>query len=125
MQPYETVNWNKARNHCAHADLYYPHGLLQNALWWSLYKLEPLFMGPLKWLRKRALAEVMMLVNYEDENTRYIDIGPVNKVINMVCCWFADREGQAFKRCAAIAMLLLQTLVYWYGCQHMATWVCV
>ena len=31
-------------------------------------------------MRKRALAEAMKHVHYEDENTRYIDIGPVNKV---------------------------------------------
>ena len=43
----------------------------------------------------------MTLVHYEDENTRYIDIGPVNKVINMLCCWFDNPDGQEFKRCAA------------------------
>ena len=28
----------------------------------------------------------------------YVDIGPVNKVINMLCCWFEDPDGEAFKR---------------------------
>ena len=40
----------------------------------------------------------MRLVHYEDENTRYIDIGPVNKVINMLCCYFEDPTGLAFKK---------------------------
>ena len=35
----------------------------------------------------------------QDENTRYVCIGPVNKVINMLCCWFEDPESDAFKRC--------------------------
>jgi hypothetical protein len=99
LQDYATINWNKARNQCAAEDLYYPHSALQNALWWSLYKLEGVFLGPLKWLRRRALKEVMKLVTYEDENTRYIDIGPVNKALNMLCCWFDDPDGAAFKRC--------------------------
>ncbi len=34
----------------------------------------------------------------QDENTRYIDIGPVNKVINLLCCWFEDPSGPAFKK---------------------------
>ena len=31
-------------------------------------------------LRQKALRTVMQHVHYEDENTRYICIGPVNKV---------------------------------------------
>ena len=50
------------------------------------------------WLRKKALAETMVHIHYEDENTRYVDIGPVNKVLNMMCCWFENPESEAFKR---------------------------
>ena len=35
----------------------------------------------------------------QDENTRYVCIGPVNKVINMLCCWLEDPNSEAFKRC--------------------------
>jgi cycloartenol synthase len=99
-KPYETIDWNAARNQCASEDLYYPHGFFQNSLWWVLYKAENLFQGPLQFLRRKALQEVMKLVAYEDENTRFINIGPVNKVINMLCRWFANPEGEAFKRYA-------------------------
>jgi hypothetical protein len=44
------------------------------------------------------LTQVMKHIHYEDENTRYIDIGPVNKVINMLCCWFEDPDSTAFKK---------------------------
>ncbi len=37
----------------------------------------------------------------QDENTRYVCIGPVNKVINMLCCWFEDPASDAFKRRAS------------------------
>lgn len=52
------------------------------------------------WLRKRAMAECMKLIRYEDENTRYIDIGPVNKVLNLLACWLEDPQGEPFQRCA-------------------------
>lgn len=42
--------------------------------------------------------QVMKHIHYEDENTRYVDIGPVNKVINMLCCWFEDPDSLAFKK---------------------------
>ena len=96
---YAAVDWNAARNRCAREDLYYPHPWLQDAIWWVLYKAENLLLGSA--LRRAALREVMTLVHYEDENTRYIDIGPVNKTLNLVCCWFEDREGEPFKRCGA------------------------
>lgn len=35
---------------------------------------------PAKRLREKALQSVMQHIHYEDENTRYICIGPVNKV---------------------------------------------
>jgi len=98
-EPYAEVDWDAARNKCAKEDLYYPHPLVQDALWWTLQHVgEPLLNGPLKFLRRRACAEVMKHVHYEDENTRYIDIGPVSKVINMLCCYFEDPDSLAFQR---------------------------
>lgn len=40
-----------------------------------------------EWLRKKALDEVYEQITMEDENTFYLDIGPVNKAMNMVCVW--------------------------------------
>lgn len=64
-------------------DLYYPHPLVQDILWAALHKgLEPIFLHwPGKKLREMALRTAMEHIHYEDENTRYICIGPVNKVI--------------------------------------------
>jgi cycloartenol synthase len=94
--PYESIDWDAARNLVAKEDLYYPHPAIQDVLWWTLSKAEPFLLG--SWLRKKALAETLVLIHYEDENTRYVDIGPVNKVLNMMCCWFEDPESEAFKR---------------------------
>jgi hypothetical protein len=151
------------RNQCAKEDLYYPHPLIQDVLWWTLYQAEPLLLGSR--LRGAALRECMkhihyevggwvggwvggsclsgcmvetwvsamtvalvvpcgcaaarasaptlppsaflwltkfasstLLVNLQDENTRYIDIGPVNKMLNMLACWFEDPDSLAFKK---------------------------
>jgi len=64
-------------------DLYYPHPLVQDILWASLHKfLEPILMHwPGKRLREKAIISALEHIHYEDENTRYICIGPVNKVI--------------------------------------------
>uniref|UniRef100_A0A7N2R5U1 Terpene cyclase/mutase family member n=1 Tax=Quercus lobata TaxID=97700 RepID=A0A7N2R5U1_QUELO len=99
MVPYHEIDWNEARNLCAKEDLYYPHPLVQDILWGSLYyAYEPVFMRwPAKRLREKALQTVMQHIHYEDENTRYICIGPVNKVLNMLCCWVEDPNSQAFK----------------------------
>ncbi|KAK8635353.1 hypothetical protein V6N13_004094 [Hibiscus sabdariffa] len=97
--PYFEIDWNRARNACAKEDLYYPHPWLQDILWASLHKIvEPILMcWPGKKLREKALQTAIQHIHYEDENTRYICIGPVNKVLNMLCCWVEDPNSEAFK----------------------------
>lgn len=98
-QSYDQIDWNQARSRCAKEDLYYPHPLVQDILWASLHKVvEPILMHwPGSKLREKAVDTAMQHVHYEDENTRYICIGPVNKVLNMLCCWVEDPNSEAFK----------------------------
>ncbi|KAJ6331735.1 hypothetical protein OIU76_010171 [Salix suchowensis] len=97
--PYHEIDWNQARTLCAKEDLYYPHPLVQDVLWALLDKgIEPILMHwPGKKLREKALCTAIEHIHYEDENTRYICIGPVNKVLNMLCCWVEDPNSEAFK----------------------------
>ncbi|CAA7409247.1 unnamed protein product [Spirodela intermedia] len=97
--PYDNLDWDKARNSCAKEDLYYPHPLIQDMLWACLHKaVEPVLMRwPGTLLREKALKTVMEHIHYEDENTRYICVGPVNKPLNMLCCWAEDPNSEAFK----------------------------
>ena len=69
-EPYEGTDWDAARSKCAKEDLYYPHPLVQDALWWTLNKAEPLLVGSR--LRRAALRKVMEHIHYEDENTRRV-----------------------------------------------------
>lgn len=34
----------------------------------------------------------------QDRNTRYVDIGPVNKAINMLACWLDNPASEEFER---------------------------
>ena len=86
----------------------------------SVRRVKPDALNP-----KAALAQ--------DEDTRYVCIGPVNKTINMLACWFEDPDGDAFKRCGAANHLqfLLEswpnndvavyTLLTGYGGGHQCT----
>ncbi|XP_031254808.1 beta-amyrin synthase-like [Pistacia vera] len=100
-QPYNEINWRKVRHLCAKEDLYYPHPFVQDVLWDSLYlATEPLLTRwPLKKLiRERALQETMKLIHYEDESSRYITIGSVEKPLCMLACWVEDPNGVPFKK---------------------------
>ncbi|GLT38206.1 hypothetical protein SLA2020_124700 [Shorea laevis] len=101
LQPYNEINWRKARHSCAPEDLYYPHPLIQDLMWDSLYILaEPLLTRwPLNNLiREKALQVAMKHIHYEDENSRYITIGCVEKVLCMLACWVEDPNGDYFKK---------------------------
>ena len=41
-------------------------------------------------LREAGIAFAMEYIRAEDEQTNYVDIGPVNKVYNMLCVWNED-----------------------------------
>ncbi|XP_062115432.1 cycloartenol synthase-like [Humulus lupulus] len=96
--PYHQIDWDASRNLCHKEDLYYPHPKIQDILWDCLHKIgEPLLKSwPLSKLRQRALHTVMQHIHYEDQNTNYVCIGPVNKVLNMVCCWVEDPHSNAY-----------------------------
>ncbi|KAK2978538.1 hypothetical protein RJ640_018233 [Escallonia rubra] len=98
-RPYDTINWRKARHLCAKEDLYYPHPLIQDLLWDSLYIFSEPFLTrwPFNKLREKALQTTMKHIHYEDENSRYITIGCVEKVLCMLACWVEDPNGDYFK----------------------------
>uniref|UniRef100_A0A0E0N9L4 Terpene cyclase/mutase family member n=2 Tax=Oryza TaxID=4527 RepID=A0A0E0N9L4_ORYRU len=97
--PYDDINWDKARNQCAKEDLYYRHPLGQDILWATLYKfVEPVLSHwPGSKLREKALKNAMQHIHYEDENTRYICSGAVQKVLNMLSCWIENPNSEAFR----------------------------
>ncbi|XP_047330037.1 beta-amyrin synthase-like [Impatiens glandulifera] len=100
-QPFHEIKWKKYRHLCAKEDLYYPHPLIQDLLWDSLYIFTEPFLTrwPMnKLIRQRALKKTMEYIHYEDENSRYITIGCVEKVLCMLCCWVEDPNSDYFKK---------------------------
>ena len=63
-------------------DNYYPHGRVQKFMWDGFYKIcEPLLKTwPFKKIRDNAIQFTIDQIHYEDENSRYITIGCVEKV---------------------------------------------
>jgi achilleol B synthase len=51
---------------------------------------------PLNKLRERALGNLMEHIHYEDETTKYICIGPVNKVLQDYLCTFLKLHARLF-----------------------------
>nr|ACH88048.1 beta-amyrin synthase [Nigella sativa]ACH88049.1 beta-amyrin synthase [Nigella sativa] len=100
LQPYDEIRWFKSRNACAKEDLYYPHPLVQNLLWDTLnvFGETVLTRWPMSKLRDKALQVTMKHIHYEDENSRYITIGCVEKSLCMLACWVEDPDSDAFKK---------------------------
>ncbi|KAI8565912.1 hypothetical protein RHMOL_Rhmol03G0297600 [Rhododendron molle] len=81
-------------------DLYYPHPLVQDMVWGVLHHFaEPVLMHwPFSKLREKALGIAMEHVHYEDENSRYLCIGCVEKVLCLIACYVEDPNSEAYKR---------------------------
>uniref|UniRef100_A0A0E0PY05 Squalene cyclase N-terminal domain-containing protein n=1 Tax=Oryza rufipogon TaxID=4529 RepID=A0A0E0PY05_ORYRU len=97
--PYNEINWKNARNNCAKEDLRYPRSFVQNVIWTGLNKVvEPILsLWPFNTLRHAALNNLLKHIRYEDESTKYIGICPINKALDMICCWIDNPNSDAFK----------------------------
>ncbi|KAJ6945529.1 hypothetical protein NC651_000551 [Populus alba x Populus x berolinensis] len=84
-EPYEKLNWRRVRHLCAKEDNYYPHTSIQILFWDAIYTFgEPLLTRwPFNKLREKALDITMDHIHYEDESSRYITIGCVEKVTHL------------------------------------------
>ncbi len=96
LLPYEQIDWAKARNQCAGPDLYWPQKPLLKVLNTFSNTYEKLHING---LRKKAMAFCLDYINAEDEHTNYLNIGPVNQVINSIAVWHGyGNQSAAFKK---------------------------
>ncbi|CAA7022137.1 unnamed protein product [Microthlaspi erraticum] len=101
VQPYENINWKKARHLYAKEDVYDSHPLFQDLIWDTLNVfVEPLLTRwPLnKLVREKALQVAMKHIHYEDETSYYITIGSIEKALCMLACWIENPDGDHFKK---------------------------
>jgi squalene/oxidosqualene cyclase-like protein len=103
LEDYDSICWDNFRQTCADIDNYSPlnpvMGFLQNCLSYYEYFLPsiPFLVN----MRKRSLAYVMSYIHAEDIQTNFVDIGPVNKALNMLCVYVdggCDNSNEQFLR---------------------------
>lgn len=82
VQDYYQIDWPAQVNNVAPGDIYYPHTSLLDALNAVVRTYEAC--AP-PFIRKASLARAYKLIVYEDENTSYQTLGPVSKMLNLVC----------------------------------------
>ena len=88
-EPYRNIHWDKTRHMVAPMDNYSPIPLVmrvaQNIL--SCYEGWSIFQPLKNAIRKNGLAFCVDYMAAEDLQTNFIDIGPVNKVLNMLSAY--------------------------------------
>ncbi|CAM9090050.1 unnamed protein product, partial [Ectocarpus fasciculatus] len=92
-EPYNSIDWNAYRQTCADIDNYSPlNPFLKVAQdMCAVYENYILPNVPfLRRLREKGLQFTSDYMHAEDIQTNYIDIGPVNKSMNMLSAWLAD-----------------------------------
>lgn len=88
IEPYESINFSAHRAHIADEDNYHPKPLLLRIAFWLIVNIW----NYLRWpsLVEKAERWCWRLIQYEDENTDYACLGPVNAPMNTVCCYAHD-----------------------------------
>lgn len=88
-QPYDSIQWDSTRHLVADMDNYSPipafMKFAQNCL--SMYENWFIFRPFRNAVRKAGLKFCFEYMQAEDLQTNYIDIGPVNKSLNMVAAY--------------------------------------
>lgn len=93
---FEAIDWPKQRNAVCEKDCYTkPSPVLK----WMNFFTNNYEKIKCSWLRKKATDYILKYLNAEDEQTDYINIGPVNKAINSICIWEAyGKDSEQFKK---------------------------
>lgn len=87
VQDYYKIDWPAHRNDICEEDVYAPHTIVLDGLFALLGVYESCAPPP---LRKMAENRLYDLIVKEDENTSYQDLGPVNKMMNLVARYVVE-----------------------------------
>lgn len=94
-EPYKKIRWSNMRNRVAATDSFTPQSFGLKILNKLINHYEQ-FHSTTE--RKRALDFILEYINAEDEQTDYVDIGPVNQIINSICVYHAyGKDSYQFK----------------------------
>lgn len=85
--PYADISWAETKELVAEIDNYSPIHPLMTVAQRVLNVWEASGGAALRFLRRRGLAFAVEYMHAEDLQTNFVDIGPVNKVLNMLSCY--------------------------------------
>ena len=95
-QDFADINWPTQRDAVCDKDIYTtqsPVLKVMNFITNSYEKFKS------DWLRKKSLDYILAYINAEDEQTDFLDIGPVSQAINSICIWHAyGNDSARFKQ---------------------------
>lgn len=95
-EPYDQIRWAACRDLCSDTDIYFPQSATLKSLNGVLNVYEKMH---LKGTRKKALRFALDYINAEDQQTNYINIGPVNQALNSIAVWHAyGRESEQYRK---------------------------
>jgi squalene/oxidosqualene cyclase-like protein len=103
-EDYNTVKWDNFRQTCCEIDAYSPLAPVMKIAQDVLSVYEYLLPSLPKWfrnLRQKGLDFAISYIHAEDFQTNYIDIGPVNKALNLLSVWVdggMDSSAEPFQR---------------------------
>ncbi|CAO2647397.1 Nn.00g083190.m01.CDS01 [Neocucurbitaria sp. VM-36] len=86
VQPFETIDFSAHRNSISPTDNYHPKTWILKLLFWFLATIWFPYIRP-TWMVKRAEEHVWWLIESEDNNTDYANLGPVNGPMNTLCAY--------------------------------------
>ena len=95
-EDFASINWPHQRNALCEKDDY---TTLSPVLKWMNFFTNGYEKFKCTWLRKKSINYILKYLNAEDEQSNYLDIGPVNKAINSICIWHAyGKDSVQFKQ---------------------------
>ncbi|MGY6275426.1 terpene cyclase/mutase family protein [Methylomonas sp. MgM2] len=93
---FAAINWAKQRDTVCEKDRYTK---LSPVLKWMNFFTNNYEKFNWPWLRKKSTDYILKYLDAEDQQTNYIDIGPVNQAINSICIWYAyGKDSAQFKK---------------------------
>ena len=89
VEPYYSISWGKHRNSIYEKDNYHPKSLILRVLFWLIANVYMPYLRP-SFLKKKAEDWVFKLIQMEDKNTDFSNLGPVNGPMNLVACYIQE-----------------------------------
>nr|QBZ67934.1 euphol/tirucallol synthase [Euphorbia grantii] len=99
IEPYDQINWNKARRSCLKEDLYVPRSLALDLVFDAFYYVAETLLKcwPFSKLREKALHKLMNVLRFEDLHSRFLTHACLEKVLHMMAYWAEDPTQDALK----------------------------